>query len=138
MNLRYSHVAPLTMFDEKNAGTNLPAQVDVSGTKGDEYNFLFIAKGGGLANKTFLYHQTKALNTGSLESFLEEKIKTIGTSACPSHHLAVVIGGIRTCNLGTGAQFGGKYFCHDVRVVRLLRHGTSCLVGTGVSCNADR
>lgn len=171
LNLRYSQVAPLTMFDEKNTGNNLPAQVDVLGTKGDEYHFLFIAKGGGSANKTFLFQQTKALlNTGSLESFLEEKIKTIGTSACPPYHLAVVIGGLSaeqnlktvklastkyydtlptegdpnvtgrafrdlgweehilkmTRNLGIGAQFGGKYFCHDVRVVRLPRHGASC------------
>ncbi|KAL9183539.1 hypothetical protein ACHAXT_004395 [Thalassiosira profunda] len=183
LNLRYSQVAPLTMFDEKNTGTNLPAQVDVLGTKGDEYHFLFIAKGGGSANKTFLYQQTKALlNTGSLEAFLEEKIKTIGTSACPPYHLAVVIGGLSaeqnlktvklastkyydtlptegdpnasgrafrdlewekhildiTWNLGIGAQFGGKYFCHDVRVIRLPRHGASCPVGIGVSCSADR
>ena len=181
LNLRYSQVAPLTMFDEKNTGTNLPAQVDLYGTKGDEYNFLFIAKGGGSANKTFLYQQTKALlNTGSLEAFLEEKIKTIGTSACPPYHLAVVIGGLSaeqnlktvklastkyydtlptegdasgrafrdvewekhildiTRNLGIGAQFGGKYFCHDVRVIRLPRHGASCPVGIGVSCSADR
>ena len=171
LNLRYSQVAPVSMFDEKNTGNNLPAQIDVLGTKGDEYHFLFIAKGGGSANKTFLYQQTKALlNTGSLESFLEEKIKTIGTSACPPYHLAIVIGGLSaeqnlktvklastkyydtlptegdpnvtgrafrdlgweehilemTRNLGIGAQFGGKYFCHDVRVVRLPRHGASC------------
>jgi len=181
LNLRYSQVAPVTMFDEKNTGNNLPAQVDVLGTKGDEYHFLFIAKGGGSANKTFLYQQTKALlNTGSLEAFLEEKIKTIGTSACPPYHLAIVIGGLSaeqnlktvklastkyydtlptegdptgrafrdldwekhilemTRNLGIGAQFGGKYFCHDVRVVRLPRHGASCPVGIGVSCSADR
>jgi len=181
LNLRYSQVAPLDMFSEKNTGTNLPAQVDVYGTKGNEYNFMFIAKGGGSANKTFLYQQTKALlNTGSLESFLEEKIKTIGTSACPPYHLAIVIGGLSaeltlktvklastkylddlpttgdasgrafrdlawedyilkmTQNLGIGAQFGGKYFCHDVRVVRLPRHGASCPVGIGVSCSADR
>mmetsp|Transcript_18659 Transcript_18659/g.29279 ORF Transcript_18659/g.29279 Transcript_18659/m.29279 type:complete len:397 (-) Transcript_18659:1136-2326(-) len=171
------------MFEEKNTGTNLPAQVDVLGIKGDEYHFLFIAKGGGSANKTFLYQQTKALlNTGSLETFLEEKIKSIGTSACPPYHLAVVIGGLSaeqnlktvklastkyydtlptsgdpnasgrafrdvewenhilemTRNLGIGAQFGGKYFCHDIRVVRLPRHGASCPVGIGVSCSADR
>eukprot|EP00985_Skeletonema_marinoi_P001971 scaffold797_cov108-Skeletonema_marinoi.AAC.2 len=181
LNLRYSQVAPVTMFDEKNTGNNLPAQVDVLGTKGDEYHFLFIAKGGGSANKTFLYQQTKALlNTGSLEAFLEEKIKTIGTSACPPYHLAIVIGGLSaeqnlktvklastkyydtlptegdptgrafrdldwekhilemTRTLGIGAQFGGKYFCHDVRVVRLPRHGASCPVGIGVSCSADR
>ncbi|KAL3781576.1 hypothetical protein HJC23_007096 [Cyclotella cryptica] len=182
-NLRYSQVAPISMFEEKNTGTNLPAQVDILGIKGDEYHFLFIAKGGGSANKTFLYQQTKALlNTGSLETFLREKIKTIGTSACPPYHLAVVIGGLSaeqnlktvklastkyydtlptvgdasasgrafrdleweehilemTRNLGIGAQFGGKYFCHDVRVVRLPRHGASCPVGIGVSCSADR
>ena len=181
LNLRYSQVAPLDMFSEKNTGNNLPAQVDIYGTKGNQYDFMFIAKGGGSANKTFLYQQTKALlNTGSLESFLEEKIKTIGTSACPPYHLAVVIGGLSaeltlktvklastkylddlpttgdasgrafrdlawedyilkmTQNLGIGAQFGGKYFCHDVRVVRLPRHGASCPVGIGVSCSADR
>lgn len=181
LNLRYSQVAPLDMFAEKNTGTNLPAQVDVYGTKGDEYNFLFIAKGGGSANKTFLYQQTKALlNSGSLETFLEEKIKTIGTSACPPYHLAIVIGGLTaeltlktvklastkylddlpttgdetgrafrdvgwedyilkmTQGLGIGAQFGGKYFCHDIRVIRLPRHGASCPVGIGVSCSADR
>ena len=181
LNLRYSQVAPLDMFVEKNTGTNLPAQVDVYGTKGDEYNFLFIAKGGGSANKTFLYQQTKALlNSGSLETFLEEKIKTIGTSACPPYHLAIVIGGLTaeltlktvklastkylddlpttgdetgrafrdvgwedyilkmTQGLGIGAQFGGKYFCHDIRVIRLPRHGASCPVGIGVSCSADR
>ena len=181
LNLRYSQVAPLDMFSEKNTGNNLPAQVDIYGTKGNQYDFMFIAKGGGSANKTFLYQQTKALlNTGSLESFLQEKIKTIGTSACPPYHLAVVIGGLSaeltlktvklastkylddlpttgdasgrafrdlawedyilkmTQNLGIGAQFGGKYFCHDVRVVRLPRHGASCPVGIGVSCSADR
>ncbi|KAL3764385.1 hypothetical protein ACHAW5_005126 [Stephanodiscus triporus] len=183
LNLRYSQVAPVSMFEEKNTGTNLPAQVDVFGTKGDEYHFLFIAKGGGSANKTFLYQQTKALlNAASLESFLEEKIKTIGTSACPPYHLAVVIGGLSaeqtlktvklastkyydtlptkgdpgasgrafrdvewegrildmTRKMGIGAQFGGKYFCHDVRVIRLPRHGASCPVGIGVSCSADR
>jgi fumarate hydratase class I len=182
-NLRYSQVAPISMFEEKNTGCNLPAQIDILGMKGDEYHFLFIAKGGGSANKTFLYQQTKALlNTGSLEAFLKEKIKTIGTSACPPYHLAVVIGGLSaeqnlktvklastkyydtlptegdtgasgrafrdleweehilemTRNLGIGAQFGGKYFCHDVRVVRLPRHGASCPVGIGVSCSADR
>ncbi|KAK1736632.1 fumarate hydratase (class I) [Skeletonema marinoi] len=136
----------MTMNTCQNTGNNLPAQVDVLGTKG-----------GGSANKTFLYQQTKALlNTGSLEAFLEEKIKTIGTSACPPYHLAIVIGegdptgrAFRdldwekhilemTRNLGIGAQFGGKYFCHDVRVVRLPRHGASCPVGIGVSCSADR
>jgi fumarate hydratase class I len=169
------------MFTEKNTGTNLPAQVDLYASSGDEYKFMFIAKGGGSANKTFLYQQTKALlNTGSLEAFLEEKIKTIGTSACPPYHLAIVIGGLSaeltlktvkmvstkyyddlpttgdasgrafrdtawekyilkmSQGLGIGAQFGGKYFCHDVRVVRLPRHGASCPVGIGVSCSADR
>jgi len=182
LNLRYSQVAPLDMFSEKNTGTNMPAQVDIfADGPGDEYSFLFMAKGGGSANKTFLYQQTKALlNTGSLEKFLEDNIKTIGTSACPPYHLAIVIGGLSaeqtlksvklasakyyddlpTCgdetgrafrdvewekhilemtrNLGIGAQFGGKYFCHDVRVVRLPRHGASCPVGIGVSCSADR
>jgi fumarate hydratase class I len=181
LNLRYSQVAPLDMFEEKNTGTNLPAQVDLFTSKGSEYKFMFIAKGGGSANKTFLYQQTKALlNAGSLESFLEKNIKTIGTSACPPYHLAIVIGGLSaeltlktvklastkyyddlpttgdatgrafrdvgweeyilkmTRNLGIGAQFGGKYFCHDVRVIRLPRHGASCPVGMGVSCSADR
>jgi fumarate hydratase class I len=182
LNLRYSQVAPVDMFTEKNTGCNLPAQVDLFASEGDEYKFLFIAKGGGSANKTFLYQQTKALlNTGSLEAFLEEKIKSIGTAACPPYHLAIVIGGLSaelnlktvklastkfyddlpttgdaatgrafrdtaweehilkmTRGLGIGAQFGGKYFCHDVRVVRLPRHGASCPVGIGVSCSADR
>lgn len=181
LNLRYSQVAPLDMFEEKNTGTNLPAQVDLFTSKGSEYKFMFIAKGGGSANKTFLYQQTKALlNPGALESFLEKNIKTIGTSACPPYHLAIVIGGLSaeltlktvklastkyyddlpttgdatgrafrdvgweeyilkmTRNLGIGAQFGGKYFCHDVRVIRLPRHGASCPVGMGVSCSADR
>ncbi|CAB9520359.1 hydratase class I, aerobic [Seminavis robusta] len=181
LNLRYSQVAPLDMFTEKNTGNNLPAQIDLFAAKGDEYKFMFIAKGGGSANKTFLYQQTKALlNPGSLETFLQNNIKTIGTSACPPYHLAIVIGGLSaeltlktvklastkfyddlpttgdetgrafrdvewekyilemTRNLGIGAQFGGKYFCHDVRVVRLPRHGASCPVGIGVSCSADR
>mmetsp|Transcript_5657 Transcript_5657/g.8711 ORF Transcript_5657/g.8711 Transcript_5657/m.8711 type:complete len:613 (-) Transcript_5657:439-2277(-) len=182
LNLRYSQVAPVDMFTEKNTGTNLPAQVDIFASNGGpEYKFQFIAKGGGSANKTFLYQQTKALlNPGSLEAFLEEKIKTIGTSACPPYHLAIVIGGLSaeltlktvklastkfyddlplegskdgrafrdkgwedhilkmTQKLGIGAQFGGKYFCHDVRVIRLPRHGASCPVGIGVSCSADR
>jgi fumarate hydratase class I len=181
LNLRYSQVAPLDMFTEKNTGTNLPAQVDLFAGKGSEYKFMFIAKGGGSANKTFLYQQTKALlNEGSLENFLAENIKTIGTSACPPYHLAIVIGGLSaeltlktvklastkyyddlpttgdesgrafrdvaweeyilkmTRKLGIGAQFGGKYFCHDVRVIRLPRHGASCPVGMGVSCSADR
>jgi fumarate hydratase class I len=182
LNLRYSQVAPIDMFTEKNTGNNMPAQIDIFASKGNEYKFQFIAKGGGSANKTFLYQQTKALlNEGALESFLEKNIKTIGTSACPPYHLAVVIGGLSaeltlktvklastkfyddlptegdaatgrafrdtrwedyilkmTRNLGIGAQFGGKYFCHDVRVVRLPRHGASCPVGIGVSCSADR
>ena len=180
-NLRYSQVAPLDMFSETNTKTNLPAQIDLYATSGSSYNFLFIAKGGGSANKTFLYQQTKALlNPNSLVKFLEENIKTIGTSACPPYHLAIVIGGLSaeqtlktvkmastkyydtlpTCgneygrafrdldveeevlkltqSMGIGAQFGGKYFCHDVRVIRLPRHGASCPVGIGVSCSADR
>lgn len=180
-NLRYSQVAPLSMFEEKNTGCNLPAQIDLYATKGDEYHFQFMTKGGGSANKTFLFQQTKAvLNEASLMSFLEEKIKTIGTSACPPYHLAIVIGGLSaeqnlktvkmasaryydnlhtsgnelgrayrdveweerihklTQQMGIGAQFGGKYFCHDVRVIRLPRHGASCPVGLGVSCSADR
>eukprot|EP01126_Amoeba_proteus_P052478 TRINITY_DN6339_c0_g2_i2.p1 TRINITY_DN6339_c0_g2~~TRINITY_DN6339_c0_g2_i2.p1 ORF type:complete len:557 (-),score=137.58 TRINITY_DN6339_c0_g2_i2:66-1736(-) len=180
-NLRYSQVAPLTMFNECNTGTNLPAQIDIYATSGNQYNFQFIAKGGGSANKTFLYQQTKALlNPDSLFKFLEEKIKTLGTAACPPYHLAVVIGGLSaeltlktvklastkyydhlptsgskygvafrdleweekilalTREMGIGAQFGGKYFCHDVRVIRLPRHGASCPVGIGVSCSADR
>jgi fumarate hydratase class I len=180
-NLRYSQVAPTDMFSEKNTKTNLPAQIDILGTKGMEYNFLFIAKGGGSANKTFLYQQTKALlNPTSLMAFLEEKIKSLGTAACPPYHLSIVVGGLSaemtlktvklasvkyldnlptegdehgsafrdleweekilklTQDLGIGAQFGGKYFCHDVRVVRLPRHGASCPVGIGVSCSADR
>lgn len=182
LNLRYSQVAPVDMFTEKNTGNNMPAQLDIFASKGNEYKFMFIAKGGGSANKTFLYQQTKALlNPGSLENFLQNNIKTIGTSACPPYHLAIVIGGLSaeltlktvklastkyyddlptkgdaatgqafrdtewedyilkmTRNLGIGAQFGGKYFCHDVRVIRLPRHGASCPVGMGVSCSADR
>ncbi|KAF8566694.1 hypothetical protein P879_00775 [Paragonimus westermani] len=180
-NLRYSQVAPLDMFTEKNTGTNLPAQIEIYSTEGNEYSFLFIAKGGGSANKTFLYQQTKALlNPDKLYSFVNEKIKTLGTAACPPYHLALVIGGtsaemtLKTVKLasckyldylpttgnehgrafrdldaearvlqltrkvGIGAQFGGKYFCHDVRVIRLPRHGASCPVGIGVSCSADR
>jgi len=180
-NLRYSQVAPLDMFQEKNTGTNLPAQIDLYADKGDAYKFMFIAKGGGSANKTFLYQQTKALlNPESLAKFLDEKIRTLGTAACPPYHLAVVIGGTSaemnlktvklastryldslptegndlgqafrdleweqkilemTREMGIGAQFGGKYFCHDVRVIRLPRHGASCPVGLGVSCSADR
>jgi fumarate hydratase class I len=180
-NLRYSQVAPLDLFNETNTGNNLPAQIDIYADEGDAYKFLFIAKGGGSANKTFLYQETKALlNPESLTRFLDEKIRTLGTAACPPYHLAVVIGGtsaelnlktvkLASChyldelptagnehgqafrdleweqkiheltqNLGIGAQFGGKYFCHDVRVIRLPRHGASCPVGIGVSCSADR
>jgi fumarate hydratase class I len=180
-NLRYSQMAPLDLYQEKNTGTNLPAQVEVYAEPGDAYRLLFIAKGVGSANKTFLYQETKALlNPTSLMSFLEEKIRSIGTSACPPYHLAIVIGGtsaeltLKTvklasarflddlpttgneggrafrdpvleervhamCNeIGIGAQFGGKYFAHDVRVIRLPRHGASCPVGLGVSCSADR
>jgi fumarate hydratase class I len=180
-NLRYSQMAPLDMYEEVNTGTNLPAQIDLFASEGDEYEFLFIAKGGGSANKTYLYQETKALlNPKSLLEFADEKIRTLGTAACPPYHLAFVIGGtsaeltlktvkLATCryldNLptkgnkygqafrdieleaeihkltqrtGIGAQFGGKYFCHDVRVIRLPRHGASCPVGIGVSCSADR
>jgi fumarate hydratase class I len=180
-NLRYSQNAPLSMYDEKNTGCNLPAQVEIYATEGDAYKFLFIAKGGGSANKTYLYQETKAvLNPGTLVDFLTEKMKTLGTAACPPYHLAFVIGGtsaefnlktvklasagyldhlptqgcetghgfrdlelekellIRSQELGIGAQFGGKYFCHDVRVIRLPRHGASCPIGMGVSCSADR
>lgn len=180
-NLRYSQVAPMSMFKEANTGHNLPAQFDIYATKGNEYKFLFMAKGGGSANKTFLYQQTKALlNETSLLNFLDTSIKSLGTAACPPYHLALVIGGLSaelnlktvklasakyldniptsgssggqafrdlewegrilklTQNLGIGAQFGGKYFCHDVRVIRLPRHGASCPVGIGVSCSADR
>ncbi|MEO5336072.1 MAG: fumarate hydratase [Magnetospirillum sp. WYHS-4] len=180
-NLRYSQVAPLDMFKEVNTGTNLPAQVDIYATDGDEYHFLFMAKGGGSANKTFLFQQTKALlNPDSLVKFLDANLRSIGTAACPPYHLAIVIGGtsaeanLKTVKLasarfldplptrgneygqafrdlewearilemsrrlGIGAQFGGKYFCHDVRVIRLARHGASCPVGIGVSCAADR
>ncbi|CAD5115263.1 DgyrCDS4257 [Dimorphilus gyrociliatus] len=180
-NLRYSQVAPLDMYKEVNTGTNLPAQIELYATQGNEYNFLFIAKGGGSANKTFLYQQTKALlNPEKLLKFVDEKVKTLGTAACPPYHLSIVIGGtsaelnLKTVKLGScryldglhsegnehgrafrdhkleeeilqicrstgiGAQFGGKYFCHDVRVIRLPRHGASCPVGIGVSCSADR
>ncbi|MEJ2083012.1 MAG: fumarate hydratase [Acidobacteriota bacterium] len=180
-NLRYSQTVPLGMYDEKNSGTNLPAQIDVHAVTGDEYRFLFIAKGGGSANKTYLFQQTKALlNPESLERFLVEKMKTLGTAACPPYHVAFVVGGtsaeacLKTVKLastgyldglptegnelgrafrdtelearlleaaqksGIGAQFGGKYFAHDIRVVRLPRHGASCPVGMGVSCSADR
>ncbi|WP_142849636.1 fumarate hydratase [Telmatospirillum sp. J64-1] len=181
LNLRYSQVAPLTMYEEVNTGNNLPAQIDLFATEGDAYKFLFMAKGGGSANKTFLYQQTKALlNPASLVKFLDAQIRTLGTSACPPYHLAIVIGGLSveqtlktvklasaryldglptsgdkygrafrdleaeqmvldlTRKMGIGAQFGGKYFCHDVRVIRLPRHGASCPVGLGVSCSADR
>jgi fumarate hydratase class I len=180
-NLRYSQVVPLTMTEEKNSGTNLPAQIDIYATRGNSYSFLFVTKGGGSANKTFLYQQTKALlNDASLEAFFREHIKDLGTSACPPYHLAVVIGGTsaeanmaavkkasakyydalptsgndggrafrdleweerltRICReSGIGAQFGGKYLVHDVRVIRLPRHAASCPVGMGVSCSADR
>ncbi len=180
-NLRYSQVAPLDMFEEVNTKTNLPAQIDIYAGKGLEYHFEFIQKGGGSANKSFLFQKTKAiLNPDSLKSFLDETLRTLGTSACPPYHLAVVVGGTSaeanlktvkaasthsldhmpeksdgigggyrdreweeiileiTRNLGIGAQFGGKYFCHDVRVIRLPRHGASCPVGIGVSCSADR
>ena len=180
-NLRYSQVAPLTMYEEVNTGTNLPAQIDLIAVPGDAYKFLFIAKGGGSANKSFLYQETKALLTPeALVKFLDTKIRTLGTAACPPYHLAVVIGGtsaemtlktvkLASCRaldelptsgstlghafrdleleaqildltrkMGIGAQFGGKYFCHDVRVIRLPRHGASCPVGLGVSCSADR
>jgi fumarate hydratase class I len=180
-NLRYSQTIPLDMYTEKNSGNNLPAQIDIYATEGDEYKFLFVAKGGGSANKSFLFQETKALlNPGTLESYLVEKMKLFGTSACPPYHMAFVIGGtsaeqcMKTVklasakyldelptkgsekghafrdvemearlleaanNLGIGAQFGGKYYAHDIRVVRLPRHGASCPVGMGVSCSADR
>jgi fumarate hydratase class I len=180
-NLRYSQMAPITMYDEKNTGNNLPAEIKISAVEGDSYKFLFMAKGGGSANKSYLFQETKALlNEKTLLPWLFEKMKTLGTSACPPYHLAVVIGGtsaemaVETAKLasaryldtlptegsilghafrdvdlerqvlelsrqtGIGAQFGGKYFCHDVRVIRLPRHGASCPVGMAVSCSADR
>ncbi len=180
-NLRYSQVVPFTMFDEKNSGSNLPAQIDIYATQGNEYKFLFLAKGGGSANKTYLYQQTKALlNEKSLTEFITNKIKDLGTAACPPYHLAIVIGGtsaeanlkaVKMASTGyydelptegniggqafrdleweekvqricqesqIGAQFGGKYFTHDVKVIRLPRHAASCPVGIGVSCSADR
>jgi fumarate hydratase class I len=180
-NLRYSQTAPLTMYDEVDTGTNLPAQIDLMATDGIEYQFLFVTKGGGSANKTSLYQETKALlNPASLEKFLTEKMNTLGTAGCPPYHLAFVIGGtsaeacLKTVKLATtgyldhlptsgnelarafrdvelenrmleqafksgyGAQFGGKYFALDVRIIRLPRHGASCPVGMGVSCSADR
>jgi len=185
LNLRYSQLAPLTMWDEKNTGSNLPAQIELYATdphgEPAAYEFLFMAKGGGSANKSFLYQETKAvLNEKRLLSFLDEKIRTLGTAACPPYHLAIVIGGTSaefalktakyasaryldglptagdvtghgfrdlemekrvlelTQTFGIGAQFGGKYFCHDVRVVRLPRHGASCPIAIAVSCSADR
>jgi fumarate hydratase class I len=185
LNLRYSQLAPVTMWEESNTGTNLPAQIELystpEGDHGPEYKFLFMAKGGGSANKSFLYQETKAvLNPQRMLSFLDEKIRSLGTAACPPYHLAVVIGGTSaefalktakyasahyldnlptsgslsahgfrdleleeevfklTQSFGIGAQFGGKYFCHDVRVVRLPRHGASCPVALAVSCSADR
>jgi fumarate hydratase, class I len=180
-NLRYSQTIPLDMYKEINSGNNLPAQIDLYAVEGDAYEFLFVTKGGGSANKTFLFQETKALlNPASLEKFLVAKMKTLGTAACPPYHLVFVIGGtsaeatLKTVKLastgyldalptvgneggqafrdldmetrllkaaqscGIGAQFGGKYFAHDVRVVRLPRHGASCPVGMGVSCSADR
>ena len=180
-NMRYSQTVPLTMYEEVNSGTNLPAQIDLYATQGDEYKFLFVTKGGGSANKMYLYQETKALlNPASLEKFLVEKMKTLGTAACPPYHLSFVVGGtsaeacLKAVKLastkyfdhlptsgnkggqafrdvemeekllkaaqksGYGAQFGGKYFALDVRVIRLPRHGASCPVGMGVSCSADR
>ncbi len=180
-NLRYSQTAPLTMYEEVDTGTNLPAQIDIAATDGMEYQFLFVTKGGGSANKSTLYQETKALlNPASLEKFLTEKMMTLGTAGCPPYHLAFVIGGtsaeacLKTVKLATtgyldhlptsgnahgrafrdtaleermlqaayksgyGAQFGGKYFALDVRIIRLPRHGASCPVGMGVSCSADR
>lgn len=180
-NLRYSQNAPLTMYEEVNTGCNLPAQIDIHAVDGNEYHFLFVAKGGGSANKTYLYQETKALlNREKLVPFLVEKMKTLGTAACPPYHIAFVIGGTsaeanlaavkkasvkyydnlpthgneyghafrdvelekilleESRKLGLGAQFGGKYFAHDIRVIRMPRHGASCPVGMGVSCSADR
>ncbi|MFI9270584.1 fumarate hydratase [Kitasatospora sp. NPDC052896] len=182
LNLRYSQMAPLTMWDEKNTGSNLPAQIELYATDGDAYKFLFMAKGGGSANKSYLYQETKAiLNEKSMLAFLEQKIRSLGTAACPPYHLAIVVGGTSaefalktakyasahyldqlptsgdaatghgfrdleleakvfelTQKIGIGAQFGGKYFCHDVRVIRLPRHGASLPVAMAVSCSADR
>ena len=180
-HLRYSQNAPLSMYDEQNTGCNLPAQIELYATAGEAYKFLFIAKGGGSANKTYLFQETKAvLNPDTLLSFMKDKMKSLGTAACPPYHLAFVIGdtsaelNLKTVKLasagyldglptqghatghafrdleleaqvlemsrglGIGAQFGGKYFCHDVRIVRLPRHGASCPIGIGVSCSADR
>ena len=181
LNLRYSQMSPTSLFEEKNTGNNLPAQIDLFAVPGDAYKFMFMAKGGGSANKSYLFQKTKAvLNPAGLKKFLEEEVKALGTSACPPYHLAIVIGGMSaemtlktvklasaryldslptkggvhgqafrdlemeqevlamTRTIGIGAQFGGKYFCHDVRVIRLPRHGASCPVGIGVSCSADR
>lgn len=180
-NLRYSQMAPLDMYEEKNTGTNLPAEIKISATDGDEYKFLFMAKGGGSANKSYLYQETKALlNESTLLPWIYERMQSLGTAACPPYHLAIAIGGtsaefaVETAklasakyldglptegtalghgfrdveleakvlelsrNTGIGAQFGGKYFCHDVRIVRLPRHGASCPVAIAVSCSADR
>jgi len=180
-NLRFSQMAPLSFFEEKNTGTNLPVQMDIEAVPGSEMEFLFIAKGGGSANKTFLFQQTRrVLDPERLMAFLDEKIRTLGTAACPPYHLALVIGGLSaeqtlktvkmascryldglpetgspggrafrdraleqqvlelTREMGIGAQFGGKYFCHDVRVIRLPRHGASLPIGMAVSCSADR
>jgi fumarate hydratase class I len=180
-NLRYSQLAPISFYNEENTGTNLPAQIEISSTNSAEYDFLFVAKGGGSANKSFLFQKTKSLlNPASFETFIRESVENLGTAACPPYHLAVVVGGLsaeqtlKTVKLascgnldglptlgstqgrafrdpemelkvmewarqsGIGAQFGGKYFVHDVRVVRLPRHGASCPVGIGVSCSADR
>ncbi|MEV4615707.1 fumarate hydratase [Kitasatospora sp. NPDC049258] len=182
LNLRYSQMAPVTMWDEKNTGNNLPAQIELYATDGGAYKFLFMAKGGGSANKSYLYQETKAiLNEDSMLAFLEQKIRSLGTAACPPYHLAIVVGGTSaefalktakyasahyldelptsgdaatghgfrdleleakvtelTQKIGIGAQFGGKYFCHDVRVIRLPRHGASLPVAMAVSCSADR
>jgi len=180
-NLRYSQMAPLTMYEEKNTGTNLPGEIKISAIDGDAYKFLFMAKGGGSANKSYLFQETKALlNEATLLPWIFDKIQSLGTAACPPYHLAIVIGGtsaefaVETAKLasaryldalptdgsplghgfrdleleqkvlklaqttGIGAQFGGKYFCHDVRIIRLPRHGASCPVGIAVSCSADR
>ncbi|MCA1672975.1 MAG: fumarate hydratase, partial [Actinobacteria bacterium] len=183
LNLRYSQLAPVSFWEERNTGTNLPAQVELYAAPGTDpqYDFLVLAKGGGSANKTFLYQETKAvLNPTQLTSFLNEKLRALGTAACPPYHLAIVVGGLSaehtlkiaklasaryldalptqgspvghgfrdveleqqvlamTQDFGIGAQFGGKYFCHDVRVIRLPRHGASCPIGIAVSCSADR
>src|SRR6202451_492871 len=181
LNLRYSQLAPLTMWEERNTGSTLPAQIEIYAAGGDEYKFLFMAKGGGSANKSFLYQETKAvLSPERMLAFLEEKIRSLGTAACPPYHLAIVVGGTSaeyalktakyasakyldalpvagsaaghgfrdleleqqvlaiTRRIGIGAQFGGQDFCHDVRVIRLPRHGASCPVAIAVSCSADR